>query len=126
MDLSPVSENPRPDGWPGNQQSEHEGDEATAFIDKYRCRLLEITVGTISPPFHPSHSPSLLSHSPPLLLNPATSPAAKRFLVNFDAETTCVQFFTCIGHVFRFCFIHRMSKNVHRWLAITLTHVNGF
>jgi len=29
MDLSPVSENPRPDGWPGNQQSEHEGDEAT-------------------------------------------------------------------------------------------------
>ena len=29
MDLSPVSENPRPDCWPGNQQSEHEGDEAT-------------------------------------------------------------------------------------------------
>ena len=28
MDLSPVSD-PRPDGWPGNQQSEHEGDEAT-------------------------------------------------------------------------------------------------
>jgi len=29
MDLSPVSENPRPDGWPGNQQSEHEGYKAT-------------------------------------------------------------------------------------------------
>jgi len=36
MDLSPVSENPRPDGWPGNQQSEHEGDEATTVsISKY-------------------------------------------------------------------------------------------
>jgi len=32
MDLSPISENPRPDGWPGNQQSEHEGDEATAGL----------------------------------------------------------------------------------------------
>jgi len=32
MDLSPVSENPRPDSWPGNQQSEHEGDEATKLI----------------------------------------------------------------------------------------------
>jgi len=38
------------------------------------------------------------------------SPAVKRFLVNFDAETTCVQFFTCIGHVFIFCFIHRISS----------------
>ena len=31
MDLSPVSEDPRPDGWPGNQQPGHEGDEATGF-----------------------------------------------------------------------------------------------
>jgi len=29
MDLSLVSENPRPDGWPGNQQPDQEGDEAT-------------------------------------------------------------------------------------------------
>jgi len=28
FDVSFVSENPRPDGWPGNQQPDQEGDEA--------------------------------------------------------------------------------------------------
>jgi len=32
MDLSLVSENPRQDGWPGNQQPDQEGDEATDAI----------------------------------------------------------------------------------------------
>jgi len=54
MDVSFVSENPRPDGWPGNQQPDQEGDEATLgckkvgkCLSKQVSDKVEIRIGTV-------------------------------------------------------------------------------